>query len=423
MGLRINKKTIWRELLILTPFLVLLFFFETHLLTFYFGEKISTYQTHVRFALDVAQKGGLISPHFLYQFLVIGAAHLIYPGAAPTMGNFLKAGYVVSVGVTILLFILLYFVFRRVVKRDDIWSPLISALMASFFMVGSAVNVLNFIDGHHYFGYLPLNVHNGPTHPLLKLWAAPLFLMAAGIFIPARASKKWLIGGTALFSVLSAVTKPSFTVIILPAVGLVAGYKKLKKEYINWSLFLFGLVLPSLIVLAWQYSISFASGWGQLIRNIQIATRIAFIPFGQFTTWEVPLSLILPKLILSILFPLVVYSAYWKTARKDLRFNLGWLVMLFGCLSTYFFVEVFLKKEWVGIISKSGNFTWSGLIGVYILFVAAALFFLKQNTEFPPAGKSGWLRLGISLFALALHLGFGLVWYFDQFRVFAEKIY
>jgi len=423
MGLRLNKKTALPELLILTLFLALLYFYETHLLTFYFGEKLSTYRTHVLFALEMVQKGSLISPHFLYQLLVVAVANLFYPGAVPTMGNFMKAGYVVSVGVTILLFISLYIIFRRVVKRDDIWSPLISALMAGFFMVGSAVNVLKFIDGHYYFGYLPLNVHNGPTHPLLKLWAVPLFLMAAGIFIPARASNKWLIGGTALFSVLSAVTKPSFTVIILPAVGLLVGKRMLKKEYINWSFLLFGLVVPSLIVLAWQYHISYASGWGQLARNIQIATRIAFIPFGQFIKWQVPLGLILPKLVLSILFPLVVYFAYWKTARKDLRFNLGWLVMLFGCLSTYFFAEVFIKKGWEGIVSQSGNFTWSGLIGVYILFVAAALFFLKQNTEFPPAGRSGWLRLGISLFALALHLGFGLVWYFDQSRVFAEKIY
>lgn len=421
--MKLNKKMVLLDILVLLPSLAFVYLYETYLLSFYFSEKLSTYYAHVQFGLVMAEEGNLSSPHFLYQVFVIGVANLFFPNSLSVLEDFMQAGYLVSVGVMLVLFLLLYVLFRRVVKREDIWSPVLSASMAVFFMVGSAVNALVFLDGHTYFGYLPLNVYNSPTHTLLKLCAVPLFIMSGAVFIPTRISNKWLIFGTALFSVLSALAKPSFTVIILPAVGLLVVYKWFRKEHINWPLFIVGLVIPSVLVLGWQYYISYAGGWGDLARRMALATRIAFMPFGQFTRWEVPLGLLLPKLILSALFPIVVYIAYWKTARKDLAFNLGWLVLLFGCLSTYLFVEVFVGGGRAGKVSVAGNFTWSGLIGIYILFVAAALFFLKQTFERLPVERSGWVRLGASLVALALHVIFGLVWYFDQFRVFAEKIY
>jgi len=63
------------------------------------------------------------------------------------------------------------------------------------------------------------------------------------------------------------------------------------------------------------------------------------------------------------------------------------------------------------------------LIGVYILFFAAALFWLKQTLGCLPVEKSDKWRFGVTVFTLALHVVFGMIWYFDQFRVFVEKIY
>ena len=426
--MKINKKTIWLDILVLIPFLAFIYLYETNLLSFYFSEIRSTYVYHVQFALSMAETDKLSGPHFLYQIFVIAASDLFYPnGGIPALENFLRGGYLISVSVTLVLFSLLYVLFRQVIKRFGVWYSVLSALMAMFFMMGSAVNVLFFLDKHAYLGYLPLNVYNSPTYTLLKLFTVPLFLMASKTFTPSNINNAWLVFGSALFSILSTLSKPSFTVIILPAVGLMVIYKMLNKEYVNWFLFLFGIVLPSTIVLGWQYYISYGTAWQNVDRvlgQVEISpTRIAFAPFGQFIRWNVPLSLLLPKLLLSILFPLAVYFAYWKITRKDLLFNLGWLIFLFGCLSTYFFVEIFLEGKSVGKILYGGNFTWSGLIGVYILFFAAALFWLKQTLGCLPVEKSDKWRFGVTVFTLALHVVFGMIWYFDQFRVFVEKIY
>lgn len=419
--MKIKKNSIWIDIFVLIPCLIFVWIYQTRLLSFIFSHRVTAYIGHVEIAFKWATTGALSSPHFLYQLLVIGAANLFYPkGGKPGLPDYMAAGQLVSTGIYIVLFTFLYLLFRRVLRRHELRNLLFAALMALVFMVVSAINILVFVDNHFYFGYLPPETYNVPTHPLLKLFALLLFFVAVAIFSPARSANKWLVAGAALLSVLSVLAKPSFTVILLPALGLLVGFKILRREYINWPLFLFGILVPSIIALGWQYYVSYASQWGVLARaKLFHATHIGFVPLGQFIIWKVPLFLLLPKLILSILFPLVVYVAYWKSAIKNFRFNFAWLIFLFGCLSTYFFVEIYIKS---GEIAGSGNFTWSGLIGVFILFVAAGLFLVKQILERLPGEKTPWLRLGASITALTLHVVFGILWYFDQFQLFSWSI-
>jgi len=420
-----KKRTIWWDSLVIIPFLVFIFFYETNLLSFFFNAQRSTYHAHVEFALKMVEIGNVI-PHFLYHLLVIGVSSLFPPTCCtPILETYLMSGYLVSVVIAIALFVMLFIVFRQVIKRNGIGYSLLVVGMALFFMMGSAINALTFLDHHALFGYFPLNVYNSPTYTLLKLVSVPLFLISLKIFMPSKTKNYWLVLGSALCSILCAISKPSFTVIIIPALGLVVIYKLWKKDYIDWILLLLGILLPSAIVLGWQYSISFGSGWENIDRVLDqikiVPTRIAFVPFGQFVKWGVPLYLLLPKLLLSVLFPLTVYITFWKKSQKDLIFNLGWLLFLFGCLSTYLFVEIRLTGK--GGITQSGNFGWSGLIGLYILFISASLFWLKQISGHLPTEKSDGWRFGITIFALALHWVFGIIWYFDQFRLFSEKIY
>ncbi len=423
--LKLQKSAIWRNILVFIPFLFFVFVYEAHILSFYFDSRGGDYYYHIKIARLMVTTEKIITPHFLYQALVIIAGNLLYGGKL-LLGNLLKAGYLVSLSVTLALFSLLYVLFLKAINRDGVRYSIFSALMAVFFTVGSAVNALYFLDKHAILGYLPLNVYHSPTFSLLKLFAVPLFLVASRIFVSSKINARWLILEGALAAVLAALSKPSFTIIILPAVVVMAAYKILKKEHIKWDLLLWGIMAPSLIVLGWQYYMSYGSHWENMNLALEgsrvFSARIAFVPFGQFIRWMTPLNLLLPKLLLSILFPLTVYVSYWKTARRDLIFNLGWLVFLFGCVFTYFFVEMAMDSG-ANQVLEYGNFTWSGMVGVYILFVAAALFFLRQIFQQPATEKTDWRRLGFVLFIMALHLVYGIFWYFDQFRVFTEKIY
>ena len=279
------------------------------------------------------------------------------------------------------------------------------------------------LDTHIYYGYFPLDPYNVPTHTLLKLFAIPLFFLSASIFVPVsptRISPVPLIGCAAVLSVLAALAKPSFTLIIIPAVGLIVAYKLLKRQYINWPLLLFGILLPSVLVLGWQYSVTFASQWDELVRKKAMATRIGVMPLAQYVVWNVPLYLLLPKLVLSILFPIVVYITYWKRAIKDLHFNFAWLILLFGLFSTYSFVEIKLVSDKV---SPAGNFTWSGLIAVFVLFVVALWYLLRQTREGISVERKERLRLAACGATLVLHIVFGVLWYLAQFHLFAYNNY
>jgi hypothetical protein len=323
----------------------------------------------------------------------------------------------------LLLFVVLYILFIRLFRHGGLQSSILAALAASAVMEASAINILVFLDKHIYFGYFPLDPYNVPTHTLLKLFAVPLFFISAKIFLRSESTKNsniLLIIGAALLSILNTLAKPSFTLILVPAVGLIVAYKFLKREYIDWPLLVFGILAPSILVLGWQYSVTFASQWSGLIRNKAMATRIGLMPFGQFIVWDVPLYLLLPKLILSTLFPIVVYISYWKRAVKDIHFNFVWLILLFGLLITYSFVEIRLTS---GAVSPAGNFTWSGLIAVFILFVVALWFLLRQNLQGLPVERKDWFRLAACGSALTLHLVFGVVWYLEQFQLFSHNLY
>jgi hypothetical protein len=373
---------------------------------------------HVEFARKWAETNDLGLPHFLYQSLVIVAAKLFFPGGEQL--DYLAAGRLVSTSVYVALFVLQFLMIRLVIGRGGLRFSLLAALMAWALMIVAPINILYSVDQHSYFGYLPQETYNVPSHPLMKTLALPLFFLAEAIFLRVSSTGRYpLVGAAALLSVLVALAKPSFTVILLPSAGLLVGYKVVRRAYINWNLLLFGFLVPSIIVLGWQYFVSYATQWGSLSRPYQ-ATRIGFVPFAQFTRWDVPLSLLLPKLILSIFFPLVVYATHWKLATRDFRFNFAWLIFLFGCLSTYLFAEIYVET---GEVASAGNFTWSGLAGVFILFIAAGIFLVRRTIEPQPGTKREWLPLGASFLALALHVIFGVIWYFDQFRLFTEIRY
>jgi hypothetical protein len=86
---------------------------------------------------------------------------------------------------------------------------------------------------------------------------------------------------------------------------------------------------------------------------------------------------------------------YWRQARRDQILQLSWLCFFFGALYSYGFSETI---HWT-----AGNFTWSGDIAAFTLFVGAVTFWLRQ-VSFQPLRQ--WLpRWGFLVCGavLALH--------------------
>jgi hypothetical protein len=270
--------------------------------------------------------------------------------------------------------------------------------------------IMLFTPENMYFGYLHAYVYHNPTMIPLRPTSVLLFVAAARVFqknaLPLFASGQ-LNENQNHFSVLNLglvvaltlaciLAKPSFVMTLLPALGAMTLAYLVMRHPINWALLVVGIGIPAVALLGYQ-ALTFTDG------GLEIA------PFLTFDLWAYhynPLAnTLLPlKFLLSIAFPLVLYLAYFQQARRDVAFNLAWLCFAVGAAWTYLFAD---SGDRV-----AGNLVWNGQSALLILYVAAVLFWLRQN----PWLNAGKLPRSYGRFVLcgvvfALHLASGMVWY------------
>lgn len=228
---------------------------------------------------------------------------------------------------------------------------------------------------------------------MLRPFALLSFIYTAYVLNPARAVSATLPPGIVLTGGLAAVAaalaKPSYAICIIPAAGLFWLYWLYRRRTLNWPALL-GTLLPTGLILVVQFFALPASGGD--------AGAITWMPLGFFADFH-PLDVLL-RLGLSVAFPLAVYLAYWPQARRDGRLNLAWLTFLFGAFYTYFIVE--------GNRVTHGNFTWSGQITLFILFVISAAMLVQQayREQQIVIDRRSLLCGGV----LLLHLISGVLW-------------
>ena len=268
--------------------------------------------------------------------------------------------------------------------------PLLAGAVTLGLMVAAPVFV---IDPSHNFnnlvnGYIPTNVYHNPTILLLKPFALLQFIFS----VEALSGKKanWIMMlVTVLCSLAAAYAKPNYILCLLPALCVIALFLMLKKQPVDWKWLLFGIAVPSLLILGWQYLITFNDGSD---------SGIIFAPLAMMKIAKA--DYLLPKYLLSILFPLVVTILHWKEAITDRNIQLGWLGFAIGSILVYFFAES-------GGRFGDANFYWSAEISLFILFVGCVLFLAEKKQ----IGKNVYGRWAVLVAAFA-HIACGLVFYF-----------
>lgn len=345
----------------------------------------------------------IIMSHFLYPLLV---------GMLKVILNldYWSAGEVVVVFFEAMLVLLLY-IFIRLVggKPRSLVVSLLHALLAWSLLVVVQVSLLFFLDQHLYFGYIGINVYHNATMALLKPLALLLFWAALQVY-HSHTKSVLLILLCAFLTLLTALAKPSFIVDLLPVLGLFTLYRLVKKQSINWWLLVFGIGLPMLLSLAWQYWFTYLPSSSSTEGDWQVVIA----PFAVYRAWS---DWLFPKFILSILFPLGVGILYFRDMIRELELPLAWGVFLFGASYGYLFAEQ-------GVRFTHGNFVWSAQIGLFILFVYSTLFLLKKvpfgNGRDPGQVKSPAWKFWLSAGLYALHLAGGLVWYLNHLGIYGD---
>lgn len=342
---------------------------------------------HLRDARLWAEAGVALNtalrPHFTFHLLVI-ATHILLGLEYPA------AGLVTTLALRALLAIALYILLRPTLKLPPLAAVSLSAVIAVSLVMASPVTLFTWGSQNLYLGYITLHVPHNPTQITLEPFALLFYVGAVLAFLPDKPTVKSLVV-TFIVGLLSTLSKPSYAICLLPAVGLFTVYRLYRREGIHWLHLLVGVCLPILLVLSWQYLFHRSSLGG-----------FDFEPFKVMEHLSPGLIGLAAKFVLSILFPALVALAYFPAVRHSVPLVLAWLAFGIGAGYTYLLIE---PRDW-----PSGNFLWSGQISLFILFVMSTLFFIRQNIPVR------WLdrKFIVCGAAFALHVISGVYWYSIQ---------
>jgi hypothetical protein len=257
----------------------------------------------------------------------------------------------------VILVLSIYFWFGKQKKRGSDWLRAFWAVTLTFI---APFLLFTFIDNKYYFGYIGLANYHNPTIQLLRPFSLPIFILAMQVF-KKQNNPVWMIVSAALLMVLSTLIKPNLAICLLPAMLFFSALAILQKKKIDWKLNIIGFMIPTVITLIWQYIIAYTTSGNK-------EAGIIFVPFVVESAFS---GFLLPKFLLSIFFPLVIFLILNKSLLKNFEMQFSWFTFLVGAIQTYFFAEG-------GQYLYDGNFRWSTQITLLILFITSARFVYQR---------------------------------------------
>lgn len=349
------------------------------------------YVAHMGLAVKMLELGEVIVSHFLFHMAVITVA-LFSPEAVPFATIIVLLSAILVTGVMIAMTL------NKVCS-----TPAISLFMTIALLIAAPIAILAPLDEHLYFGYISANVFHNPTILLLK----PLALLSFGLIVNAFEKKNetnffvWIV--LILATIACVLTKPSFTICILPATALLLIVQMRLKHPVDVKLLLFCLMIPAVITLFFQFYRTYSEE--QIPGLYEGKSGIIFAPLivaEKYSSW------LLPKLLLSLIFPLAVLLSDFRGVVKDTSMQLSWLAFLIGAAYFYLMAES-------GPRMFQGNFSWSGQITLFILFVSSAKYLLHER--YMPGGNKRAItnnKFYFCIAALSLHSLFGIIFYIAE---------
>ncbi len=321
-----------------------------------YSSSISDFPDHIKYAklildLQYQQVPVHILAHPAYQLLLVGIYLLLFQ----KVGMYAIA-VLVQVVVQILIVLIIYLWFGNN-KKNRNW---LHAVWAVTLAIVGPVMVFVFWDKFFYLGYIGLATYHNPTIHLLKPVALVSFLCAVRVFTHLRNSWKVVLS-SALLVIVSGLIKPNYLMCILPSLGLMVVIYLVWRKPIDWRLLIVGFFVPGILTLTVQLLVTY-----YLPGNDE--SSILFSPLGVMQGYS---HYLLPKLVLSTLFPLSVLIFNFKQVGRDSTLLLAWLGFLVSLAPTYFLAE--------GERFGHGNFLWGSQAMLLILFVASARYLWREK--------------------------------------------
>lgn len=278
------------------------------------------------------------------------------------------------------------------------------------------------------FKYLGVFTAN-PFHNATYMAARPFTILAFFSFVrllsgyekayPEKMAKgeKSIVREYVLFSVyllLATMTKPSFTIVLVGAAGLIMVYRLIRRRFKNFvPTVCLGLCsLPTFADLLYQFKGVFVPEEG----------AEGGIGFCLGTVWEQYCTNFPAAICLAVGFPLLVTVLNYREIKNNSTFRFAWQIYLMSFVMAFFLYEKGFRKF-------DFNFSWGYMYGIFYLFVGALLVLLKATAEFAKGAQSAKvpepmtftgrikpLLLAVQWLAYLAHVVCGLYYFWGIFQ-------
>lgn len=238
-----------------------------------------------------------------------------------------------------------------------------------------------------------------PFHNATYLVARPFTIVCFFQFVELLAEyeqgfswKKGVAFGISLL--LATMTKPSFTIVLCGAAGIVMLFRLLVSRFANLknTLFFGCMFLPTFADLLYQF--------GGVFAGTDSKGQEAGIGFGLFHVWREYCDNYLVAIVLLIFFPLVVLAFQYRKVMTNTLYRFAW--QMYG-MSLAMFIILYEK----GFRAVDANFSWGYMIGAFFLVMASLLVLLEETGQ---ASKDR-ISLLIQWGAFILHVVCGIFYF------------
>ncbi len=199
-----------------------------------------------------------------------------------------------------------------------------------------------------------------------------------------------------LFLLLATMTKPSFTIVLVGAAGLIMLYRMFRTKFDNFKpTIILGLCfIPTFIDLLYQYK-------GVFVPEEGVEGGMGFC-FGD--VWSLYCDNIPLAIGIGVGFPLLVLVCNFKEIKNNTLFRFSWQVYGMSFLMAFFLYEK-------GFREPDFNFSWGYMYGIFFAFVGALAVLLKETAK-----KRRPVLLAAQWLAYLWHIVCGLYYFMGIFK-------
>ena len=299
---------------------------------------------------------------------------------------------------------------KQTEHRTFLAGVLVSILAVSLFFIsmiylpgGYLIPGLRF----KYLGVFTANPFHNATYMAARPFAIMAFFSYAGLldtYEEGADIKDYVFFSVSLL--LATMTKPSFTIVLVGAAGLIMLYRMFRSRFANFknTIILGVCFIPTFADLLYQFK-------GVFVPDEGAEGGIGFC-FGE--VWMLYCKNFPAALLLGVGFPIVILLFHYKEMLKNTLYRFSWQVYAMS------FAMAFLLYE-KGFRKPDFNFSWGYMYGIFFAFTGGLILMVQTQGTYLSKKEEhrSWKRLGIMAVEWCIylaHLICGLYYFYGFLR-------